>query len=161
MKYFLVIGLLTFCSTLFCQKSTENKTTYSDDYYNPHANDEGYGLKTITFPIEDVIKNYSVDSISQQELELEFLRYCNGRTYRARKTTNQLLVLSTTAVLLPQFKAVKDLAGNDHTRFTNTSVTIGAGLYAMAIINYFVSERWYKYSSIKPSIKGLGVRITF
>ena len=92
------------------------------------------------------------DTASVRAYEMDYMRYCLGRYYKARRNaywvSGASLAISFTAM---QFDGD-----------TRDNLLIVGGFTGLSSVVMFVAaDRWLKRSSIKPSPNGLGVVIEF
>jgi hypothetical protein len=110
--------------------------------------------KIKVFNPEKVLWNCESTNVDDYTLQLEFIRYCNYRMYKQR-TTGYILATSAVAVGVTTSAFSKN---ND----MNLLGSVLSGVFGIISgIILFDSEKWLKYSSIKPSNEGLGIVIRF
>ena len=114
------------------------------------------------FNAESVIWNYQTTNVDQSTVELEFMRYCNYRYYKQNRTAYTLWGAGIIVGSLPLI-INEDLFENskDYTAFTTNSAIVSSGLSLIALIVLIDSDKWFKYSSFKPSIEGNSIVIRF
>lgn len=151
MKKLLFIILLV---PLFVFPQEENNKSIIFNSYDD-VKDPIYGESTENvkqFSYEEIFMNFPV---SKSETEMQFMRYCNFRYHKQRRMAYTLtatgMAITAGGLFLPMnepdFPVVLSIAG---------SACSVAGLIVLVS-----ADRWLKYSSIKPSDTGIGVKIAF
>lgn len=109
--------------------------------------------KTKEFSAQTFVRNGEFDAMSQTDVELEFMRYCNFKYHDMRQKALGLSVIGLAAGVGSVMMDNEDNA------------TVLAGISGICAIGsagiYIAAEKWLKYSSIKPARTGIGIAITF
>ncbi len=99
-----------------------------------------------------VISSIVSDTTAVNAYELNYMRYCLGKYYKAR--TNAYIVAGASVAV--------SLAATQFDDDTHDNLLIvGAAASITSIVMFIVADRWIKRSSIKPSPHGVGVVVEF
>ena len=108
--------------------------------------------KVRQFSYEEIFMNTAV---SESETELQFMRYCNFRYHKQRQTAYILTFTGMAATAGGLFLPM------DEPDFPVVLSAAGGACSLAGLIVLVSADRWLKYSSIKPSDTGVGVKIIF
>lgn len=134
---------------------------FDDPNLDPLYSADGFTkkIKAKAFTFQSMGIEEPTDEIN---LQLDFIRYCNYKHYKQRQTAYVLWGLGTAIGVAPLFIPDDNFSTIDkQLQFTKATGIASAALNLIAIVVFIDSDKWLKYSSVKPASNGLGVTITF
>jgi hypothetical protein len=134
-----LIFLLLFLP-IICEAQEQN--------FNNFIKDSTVYIRQKTFTLEQI-------KATDQDYELQFIRFCNKQFYKQLKTVYFLWGASIITGLSPEF--INFEKGSS----VKTVSWISAGLGILSIFVFIDADKWLKYSAVKPAREGLGIVITF
>lgn len=113
------------------------------------------------FPAESVLWNFDGKTqIADQDLQFEFIRYCQFHQFKERKTAYTLWGTGIAVGCLPLFvSSDKFKTPEKYSNFSKSTGLISAGFSLLALCVFIDSDKWMRYASFKPSQDGISIVI--